>query len=154
MESYEPERIDECRRRLINERRRIERKLTAIYLKHNWDHEKTFPLTRPLIRRREEIDAELLSIKAYCLQPGDHVSLCPYSDWHSYTIVSRTKFMLTARADRQTKFKVDAQDGELLSEPDPNGKTITLTWSKKKGWWCHGIYLVCLGKRNYKDPAF
>lgn len=102
--------------------------------------------------RRET--AKLSRIRNHMVPVGAKVSISPYTDWHSYTIVSRTKDTLTARADRQTAFKTSWQDGERNCEPNPNGEIIRLTWSKVSNCWCYNIYKVMIGEYNYEDPSF
>ena len=92
--------------------------------------------------------------KRHMVKVGEKISISPYSDWHSYTIISRTKDTLTARADRQLAFKDCWQDGEMHCEEDPNGQIIRLTWSKVSNRWCYGIYKTMVGEYNYRDPSF
>lgn len=108
----------------------------------------------PIIKEHERLAGELLTIKAFTLKVGDRVSISPWSDWYSYTVVSRTKCTLTCKADRQTHFKESWQDGEMECEQDPNGALITMHWSRKHGWWSYPPYKVALGVRNYQDPSF
>lgn len=102
--------------------------------------------------RRETV--KMNQIRNHMIKVGQKVSISPYSDWHSYTIISRTKDTLTAREDRQTTFKTCWQDGERNCEQDPKGAIIKLTWSKIGKRWCYGIYKVMVGEYNYEDPSF
>lgn len=105
-------------------------------------------------RRLEVLQAKVERVQRHMIPVGAKVSISPYTDWHSYTIIKRTKDTLTARADRQTNFKVGYADGERNCEPDPNGEVITLRWSQVSNRWCYGIYRVMMGEYNYEDPSF
>lgn len=109
---------------------------------------------KPYYKKIEALKSEALSLKALTIDVGKKISISPYTDWQSYTIVKRTKQTLTCQEDRQTHFKDCWQDGELECERDEKGSLITLRWSKKHGWWSYGIYRVSLGERNYRDPSF
>lgn len=107
-----------------------------------------------LLCKMEAVQANVMRAKNHLIPVGAKVSISPYTDWHSYTIVRRTKDTLTAREDRQTTFKHCWQDGQLNCEPDESGSLIRLTWSKARRKWCYGIYKVMLGEYNYEDPSF
>ena len=139
---------------LTKELAEIESKLSQIYRDTNYDFDKSYPLTKDIFSRKREIESEIISLKAMMVDVGDKISISPYTDWQSYTVIKRTKFTLTCQADRQTHFKTSWQDGERHCERDVNGKTIVLHWSKKYKWWSYNIYKVALGERNYEDPSF
>jgi hypothetical protein len=124
-------------------------RIEALY-KSEQDKEKKYNLSCRLEREQ----AKLGRIERHMIKVGEKISISPYSDWRSYTIISRTKDTLTARQDRQTHFKDCWQDGELECEPNPNGQVIRFTWSKVSNHWCYGNYKVMVGEYNYEDPSF
>jgi len=161
MEQYIKE-AQEARKTLSIKLKALEAKKDEAYGKHlkdtNWkggfDSQWYYGTIDPLNKEIAQCENDLYAAKSMALQAGDRISLSPYSDWQSYTVVSRTHYTLTCVEDRQTKFKDSWQDGELECEQDPNGPRITLHWSKKHGMWSYGCYRVALGVRNYRDPCF
>jgi hypothetical protein len=93
-------------------------------------------------------------LHCHLIEVGKKISISPYTDWQSYTIIRRTKDALYARADRQLHFIKDWMDGYRACEEDPNGEVIRLTWGKVSKMWCYKDYKVCVGERNYEDPSF
>lgn len=115
---------------------------------------KETPAICELMTKKDTIEEELVTLKAKYIEVGDYVSLCSWTDWHSYKVIARTAKTLTIQENKQTHFKESWQDGELESEDDPNGATTKLCWSEKHHWWHKKSYRVALGKRDYEDPTF
>ena len=105
-------------------------------------------------RLKALMEREYEVAKAHNVAIGDKVSECIYTDWHSYTICSRTRDVLYARADRQLAFKKSFEDGERFCEEDPNAKPVRFTWSKLLQRWVRKGYTVIVGEYNYEDPSF
>lgn len=110
--------------------------------------------------KKQELEEEEIVVKATNVEIGDGISLSPYSDWKSYTVIDRKEtpkgFTLTVQEDKAIRTDEggmsDCQDYRF--ERNSEGCIRTVKWNSKKNWFTADGYRVKLGRYAYYDYSF